>query len=131
MLPMRGAVVAVMALALSLASGSVAASPGGDKVLARQHFESGASHFDLSEYDEALVEFKEAYRLKADATFLYNIAQCHRKLGHLEEALTFYKTYLRRSPDAPNREEIERRIQELDVEQGEAVAQGRGGEDSE
>ena len=114
---MRGAVVAAMALALSLASGSVAASPGGDKVLAKQHFESGASHFDLSEYDEALVEFKEAYRLKADATFLYNIAQCHRKLGHLEEALTFYKTYLRRSPDAPNREEVERRIQELDVEQ--------------
>ena len=117
MLPARGAVVVMMALALSLASGSAAASPGGDRVLAKQHFESGASHFDLSEYDEALVEFKEAYRLKADATFLYNIAQCHRKLGHLEEALTFYKTYLRRSPDAPNREEVERRIQELDVEQ--------------
>src|ERR1700690_4317020 len=91
MLPMRGALVA--ALALSLSSGSVAASPVEDKVLAKQHYEAGALDFDLSEWDQALVEFKEAYRLKPDATFLYNIAQCHRRLGHVEEALTFYKTY--------------------------------------
>jgi hypothetical protein len=28
----------------------------------------------LAEYDQALPEFKEAYRLMPDATFLYNIA---------------------------------------------------------
>jgi hypothetical protein len=115
MFSMRVALVA--ALALSLAWGSVAASPVDDKVLAKQHYESGARHFDLSEWDQALVEFKEAYRLKPDPTFLYNIAQCHRRLGHVGEALTFYKTYLRRAPDAPNREEVERRIQELESEQ--------------
>lgn len=48
---------------------------------------------------------------------LYNIAQCHQKLGHVDEALTFYKTYLRRAPDALNRSEVERRIQDLEVEQ--------------
>jgi hypothetical protein len=71
----------------------------------------------LSEYDQALTEFKEAYRLMPDVTFLYNIAQCHRKLGHIDEALTFYKTYRRRAPNAPNREEINRRITELEAEQ--------------
>jgi tetratricopeptide (TPR) repeat protein len=70
----------------------------------------------LTEYDQALAEFKEAYRVKPDATFLYNIAQCHRKLGQVDEALTFYRTYLRRAPDAPNRGEVERRIQELEAE---------------
>jgi len=30
----------------------------------------------LGEYREALDQFKEAYRLKQDPSFLYNIAQC-------------------------------------------------------
>jgi hypothetical protein len=113
----RMRIAALVVLALVLVPGSVKAGPEQDKLLAKQHFESGSLHFDLSEYDQALLEFKEAYRLKPDATFLYNIAQCHRKLGHIEEALTFYRTYLRRSPKAPNREEVERRIEELDAEQ--------------
>ena len=113
---MRVAVLVTLGLALGLASGAMAASPDQDKVLAKQHFESGSRHYDLAEYDQALPEFKEAYRLMPDATFLYNIAQCHRKLGHVDEALNFYKTYRRRAPDAPNREEIERRIQELEAE---------------
>jgi len=48
---------------------------------------------------------------------LYNIAQCHRMLGHVDEALIFYKNYRRRAPGAANREEIERRISELEAEQ--------------
>ena len=123
---MRVAVLATLGLVLGLTSGAMAASPEKNKALAKQHFEAGVSHFDLAEWEQALVEFKEAYRLKSDATFLYNIAQCHRKLGHVDDALTFYKTYLRRAPEAPNREEVERRIQELEAEQprrkGEAKA---------
>ena len=83
MLSTRVAVLVTLGLALGLASGAVA-SPDQDKVLAKQHYESGASHFDLAEYEQALVEFKEAYRLKPDATLLYNIAQCHRKLGNID-----------------------------------------------
>ena len=113
----RVAVLVTLGLVLGLTSGAMAASPEQNKALAKQHFEAGVSHFDLAEWEQALVEFKEAYRLKSDATFLYNIAQCHRKLGHVDDALTFYKTYLRRAPDAPNREEVERRILELEAEQ--------------
>jgi len=113
----RVAVLVTLGLVLGLTSGAMADSPEKNKALAKQHFEAGVSHFDLAEWEQALVEFKEAYRLKSDPSFLYNIAQCHRKLGHVDEALTFYKTYRRRAPDAPNREEIERRILELEVEQ--------------
>ena len=35
-------------------------------------------------------------------------------MGHTAEALTFYKNYLRRKPDAANRDEVERRIQDLE-----------------
>jgi len=116
MFTLRVAVFVTLGLVLGLASRATAASPDQDKVLAKQHFEAGARHYDLAEYDQALSEFREAYRLMPDATFLYNIAQCHRKLGHVDEALNFYKTYRRRAPDARNREEIERRIRELETE---------------
>jgi len=82
-------------------------------VAAKEKYESGVRHFDLAEYESALADFKEAYRNKPDPVFLYNIGQCHRKLGHTDEAINFYQTYLRRAPDAKNREEVERRIAEL------------------
>jgi tetratricopeptide (TPR) repeat protein len=122
---MRVAVLVTLGLVLGLTSGAMAASPEKNKALAKQHFEAGVSHFDLAEWEQALVEFKEAYRLKSDASLLYNIAQCHRKLGHVDDALTFYKTYLRRAPEAPNREEVERRIQELEAEQPGRKAEAR------
>ena len=80
---------------------------------ARRLYESGTRHFDLGEFDKALNDFKEGYRHRDDPVFLYNIAQCYRLQNDNLEALRFYKTYLRRAPNAPNREEVERRIQTL------------------
>ena len=45
--------------------------------------------------------------------FLYNIAQCYRILNKNEEALSFYRSYLRRAPEAPNRAEVETKITAL------------------
>ena len=86
-----------------------------DAEAAKVRYEAGVKHFDLAEYEPALADFKEAYRQKADPAFLYNIAQCHRRLGHTDDAITFYQNYLRRSPDAKNREEVQRRISELEA----------------
>lgn len=77
---------------------------------AKRLFISGSKHFDLGEYELALTDFKEAYRIKDDPVLLYNIAQCHRLLKHNEEALRAYKTFLRRAPDSPVRPEVEQRI---------------------
>ncbi len=49
-----------------------------------------------------------------DPVFLFNIAQCHRKMGHDKEAVDFYKSYLRNAPNAPNRADVQKRIQELE-----------------
>jgi tetratricopeptide (TPR) repeat protein len=109
--------VLLAALMLCLAPSTAVSAPGDEIAQARQHYGDGERHFNLAEYQEALVDFKEAYRLKPDAVFLYNIGQCHRKLGHVDDALTFYRNYLRLSSSAPNRAEVERRIHELEVEQ--------------
>jgi tetratricopeptide (TPR) repeat protein len=105
--------VAVAVLTFSVSWCPSMAFAEDDAAAAKAHYETGVRHFDLSEYEPALAEFKEAYRNKPDPAFLYNIAQCHRKLGHGDEAVTFYQSYLRRAPDAKNRDEVERRIAEL------------------
>jgi tetratricopeptide (TPR) repeat protein len=81
---------------------------------ARAHYKQGVAHFNLDEWKPAMEEFKTAYRLYPDPTFLYNIALCHRKLGEHAEALSFYKKYLR-EPGAKNRDEVQRRIAELET----------------
>jgi len=49
-----------------------------------------------------------------DPAYLFNIAQCHRKMGHDKEAADFYKSYLRAAPNAPNRPDVEKRIEEME-----------------
>lgn len=81
---------------------------------AAAHYKQGRKLYQVGEYARALEEFKQAYLAKEDAAFLFNIAQCHRKLGHAQDAITFYKNYLRRAPRAANRSEVERLIAELE-----------------
>lgn len=107
--------VATLATVVSSSSGTAWGQGGGnDTAAAKTHYTAGLQHFNLSEYEQALLEFKEGYRSKADPVFLFNIGQCHRKLGHTDEAITFYRSYLREAPDAKNRKEVEHRIEELE-----------------
>jgi hypothetical protein len=112
----------VIAVALLLPAGVLAQgkAPGAavqtkEKTEAKAHYDQGTVHFNLDEWPQAIEDFKAAYRLFPDAIFLYNIAQCHRKMGDSAEALSFYKKYLRERPDAPNRTEVEKRIDELEA----------------
>src|SRR5262249_7498064 len=61
---------------------------------------------------------------KPDPIFLYNIAQAYRLSGDANKALFFYKGYLRNSPKAHNRADVEQKMQalqkQLDQGQGQA-----------
>jgi len=81
---------------------------------ARARYQAGILHYNLNEFPEALAEFKEAYRLKQDPAFLWNIAQCYRQLGEYAQAANFYRSYRRESPDSPNRKEVDRLIVDMD-----------------
>ena len=77
---------------------------------ARDYYQSATSHYNLSEWQGALDDFREAYRLKPDPALLFNIAQCHRQLGNYREAANFYRAY-RREGGTNN---VERLIDEMD-----------------
>ena len=105
---------ALLALLLLLAAAGAASAGEDDTAAAREHYQKGTSYYDLGRYPEAIKEFEAAYELKNDPALLYNLAQSHRLAGNTEQALHFYRTYLRRVPKATNRAEIEGRITALE-----------------
>ena len=87
-----------------------------DKAAARAAFRAATQHFNLGEYQDALAGFKTAYRNFEDPSFLFNIAQCERLLGHKQEAIRAYRTYLTNSPEAANGPEVRTLISKLEDE---------------
>jgi tetratricopeptide (TPR) repeat protein len=59
--------------------------------------------YDLDHAEAALRDIERAYLLDPLPALLFNLGQCHRKLGHWEPAETAYRNYLRYRPDASNR----------------------------
>src|SRR5678816_1796385 len=85
-----------------------------DAAQARVHFERGRTFFEVDEYRKAIAEFKAAHIEKPDPAFLYNIAECHRRLVEVPEALQFYRRFLATAPpDDKTRPIVEQRIAEL------------------
>jgi tetratricopeptide (TPR) repeat protein len=84
------------------------------KAAAKIHFDKGQREYDLGNFDAAVKEFEEAYRLFPSPALLFNLGQAHRKLGSNERALFFYRGYLRNMPSAPNRAEVEQWIAEME-----------------
>lgn len=89
-------------------------SPGGSTAAARARSRQGQAFYDLNHFQEAFLEYEQAYLLEQDPALLYNMGQCQRKLGNNEEALHFYRTYLRRVPKGPSAVEAEKRVRELE-----------------
>jgi tetratricopeptide (TPR) repeat protein len=114
----RLAVVVLAMWSMATSTGRAAAREDGElstKAEAKARFIAGQSHYNLNEFAAALVEFKEAYRLLPDPVFLYNSGQCERQLGHLDEAIRFYRSFLREQPKAPNRQEVLHKIEEIEA----------------
>jgi len=107
--------LALFAISLS-ATASAEEDPGSAKQEAKARFMSGQRHYNLNELSEALADFKDAYRLYPDPVFLFNLGQCERQLGHHEEAIRFYRNFLREQPKAPNRQEVLHKIEEMEAD---------------
>ncbi|MFH0899283.1 MAG: hypothetical protein V2A73_01510 [Pseudomonadota bacterium] len=110
----------LVAATLSLGQTAVAQSKAGDKASdkaarAREHYDQGITHYNLGEFDLAIGEFKKAYAITGASALLFNIAQAYRLKKDYDQALYFYKTYIRLKPDAPNRPDVEARIGEMET----------------
>jgi tetratricopeptide (TPR) repeat protein len=100
-------------LLICVFSAAAYAQPAGGNATALET--SGNKHFELAEYDAAITDFKEAYRISDAPGYLYNIAQAYRLKGDCRNSAIFYKNFLRRQPDAPNAAKVRERITEMEA----------------
>jgi hypothetical protein len=112
-------------VALSVCAWSTVARAD-DLEQARALHHEARQDYDLGEYQNALEKFKRAYRLHEDPTFLFNIAQCHRQLGDKQAAIRAYRTYLIKTPDAANREQVRDMIGKLEKQLAEEQSAKNG-----
>lgn len=99
----HGITVQLFQLMIATAIVGLAGAARADDVLAaREHFERGTRLYDLGQYADAAREYEAAYKAKDDPALLFNCGQAYRGAGEPEKAVTFFKSFLRRMPDAPN-----------------------------
>ncbi|MDB4965414.1 MAG: TonB-dependent receptor [Myxococcales bacterium] len=112
---MRSCFVRSLITALVLAIGLPHAAARADEaaLLAKEHYRRGTKLFDLQKYSEAAAEYERAYDSKEIPALLYNIGQAYRFAGEHQKSLAAYRSYLRHSPDAPNRAEVNLYIEEV------------------
>ena len=76
-------------------------------VEARAIFHMAKDHFEKGRYAKALAKLQRAYEIKKLTVFLRYMGDCNMKLARHEEALSIYTRYLRKMPDAKDREAVE------------------------
>jgi hypothetical protein len=79
----------------------------------RAHYERATRAYDIQKYDEAIDEYQKAYEVSGDPPMLYNIAQAFRLSDRPAEAIRYYRRYLQRAPDTRVRDDVERKIANL------------------
>jgi hypothetical protein len=75
----------------------------------------GQREFNLGNYETALDLLQRSYKKNPLLPVLYNVAQCQRLLGHLEQARRVYKAFLAAAPDSPAAVFAKEKIAELDL----------------
>src|SRR5438445_6785502 len=109
---------AVCALLVASAAGAVTPS---NEAKARSASESARKAYDLGHFEDALRGYSEAYDLAPRPELLFNVGQCHRQLGHFEQAAFFYRRFLTLSPREPqNAGAVRRLVEDMEAKQAEA-----------
>src|SRR5438874_13175398 len=80
---------------------------------ARIHLKSAIAYYDDGRYEDAAREMRAAYDLRPLADLQYNLAQCYERLNKLDDAAAAYEKYLAGRADAPDRQNVQARIDNL------------------
>ncbi|MFO0683969.1 MAG: tetratricopeptide repeat protein [Sandaracinus sp.] len=80
----------------------------------RDPYHRGTAAYDAGRLDEALADFQSASALGGPSSLLYDIALTLDRLGRTAEAVRSYHQYLDAAPDAPNRDVVEARLEQLE-----------------
>ena len=78
-------------------------------------YDQGRREFNLGHYVEALALFERAYKAQPVHKLLYNIGQCHRLLGNLEQAKRVYRAFIAEAPEGePMVPQVEEKLAEIE-----------------
>jgi len=89
---------------------------------AQDRFEAAEVAYDVGQFERAKKLYTEAYELDPRPGLLFNIGQCHKKLGDWSRAAFFYRRYLAKAPEGEGAERLRELIAEMDAK---AAAQPR------
>lgn len=103
----------VLALASCVVLAGAVRAQTSDDEQAHVHFQVAASYYEQANYESALREFLEAYRLSHRSQLYYNLSLCYQQLGDLANAVDYLDRYLREITDIPNRASLETRLENL------------------
>jgi hypothetical protein len=109
--------VALTASLLLLAAGGGAARAGSASEHAiaegRYHLRKANGLAGDDRCQAAIHEYTLAFKKLGDPVVLFNRAECYRRIGEDEKAVTDYRAFLEAVPAAPNRAQIEAKIATL------------------
>lgn len=83
---------------------------------ARRIAVEGKKAFDTADYVTAIARYEEAYKLKPAPNLLFNLGQCHRKSGRLDEALSYFRRFLETNPPAVQAQATQTVIAEVEAQ---------------
>jgi tetratricopeptide (TPR) repeat protein len=81
---------------------------------AKARYEAGAQAYVEGRFADAVELFLAADRIVSSAPLSFNIARAYEKLGDSSGALSYYRDYLRRDPEAKNAAEVRGYIEALE-----------------
>lgn len=90
---------------------------------ARKVYGEAEAAFAAGEYQKAIDLFHRADELSPKPEFEYNIALAYDQMGDAAGALAAYRSYLRRAPDSPDRDEVVAQIERLQHQLGRKAQQ--------
>ena len=83
-----------------------------DVTAAKGAFQAGTVSFNEADYDRAILYWEDAYRRDCTATLLlHHLGRAYEGSGNLEQAVIALRTFIERSPESPERAQIQRRIE--------------------
>jgi tetratricopeptide (TPR) repeat protein len=90
-----------------------------DQKAAKGAFAAGNGSFNEADYKTAITYWRDAYRRDCTAhALLLNLARAYELDGNKAEAVNALKTFLERKPDAANKPQILKRIENLEAKEG-------------
>lgn len=96
-----------------IGGGTAEAQTDEEREQARAAYARGQELYQAGSYAEAEAAFNEAYRIIPNPVVLLGVAEARERGGNLPGAVEILERYLTERPDAPDREQIDGRIERM------------------